>query len=913
MKRYFAAFACLLIPLLAAAQTPDPAANHGAAGVYQSLLKLQTTASFLQVTAHPDDEDGGLLTLLSRGEGVRAGLLTLTRGEGGQNKIGPELFDELGIVRTEELLAAGRYYGVSQFFSRALDYGFSKTLTEPLQKWQFNMSDGGPIAADIVRAIRTFRPDVFSARFGGTTRDGHAHHQASSVLSRVAFLEAGDPAKFPEQIHEGLTPWQPKKMFIDNIRGTEAWTVTYDVGTYDPLLGKSYSQLAWEGLFHQKSQGVGLVHPEAGSRQVYYKRIDGTPLIKVLNAEGEIANPYGTQGTLPRETSFFEGMDETLPGIASRLGPEESKAAWLRPGLVKLAGLAEAALSHFNATRLDSSAQDIARGLELVTELTGRLANAPWKSTGKNEALFLLRIKEEQFRDALNGSLSLSFHSVVEPEKEPESPFPGFRFAVQTMRAAVPGESFPVSATLVNRSGVRIHLLRAELVAPPGWKTMLTTPPAAAELGKNESARARFDVAVAGDAPPTAQMWHRDSIEDSVYTCADPSQIGKPVPDYPLHARFTYSADGVQNTIETTVRTRQIDPLRGEIEHRLAVEPAISVTADPRVAIVPDSEIGQQTFPVELNLLNNDQRARHGTAGLNAPPGWTVTLDKPFSLAEELSAAKLSFSFSPPPETKDGTYFVHAEANGPASFTHSVELLDHPGIGQFFFLRPAQTKVVVVHTASPRGLQIGYVRGSEDAIPEVLEQMGVNLHLLTPEDLATGDLSRYQTIILGPRAYDVRDDLRASNSRLLAYVKNGGRLVVQYNQNTRAFDSGNYFPFPASFPPRNLRVVVEDSPVEMLHPHNALWNYPNRITLNDFNGWVQERSLYCLGTWSSNYTPLLSMHDPGEPPIEGSLVEASDGRGMYIFTGISWFRQLPEGVAGAVRIFVNLITPPAGK
>jgi LmbE family N-acetylglucosaminyl deacetylase len=895
----------------AAAQTPNPAPDHGAAALWQSLLRLRTTASFLQVTAHPDDEDGGLLTMLSRGRGVRVGLLTLTRGEGGQNKIGPELFDRLGITRTEELLAADRYYGVpTQMFTRAVDYGYSKTLAEALEKWRFAEPDGGPVVADVVRAIRRFRPEVFVARFNGTARDGHAHHQASSIIARKAFQEAGDPSKFPEQLREGLLPWRPKKMYVDNVREAEDWTVREDVGVYAPLLGQSYAQLAWQGLSHQRTQGVGQVEPDPGPRPDHYKRIDGTPLVRVLDANGRIDPPFAEGASPDREAGFFDGLDESLPGVAARLGAGEARALFLRPGLVELERVASRALEAFDANHPEKCAPDLARGLALVRELSRKVAASGIPpGPPRAEVLFLLDVKASQFEDALAHALSLDFRSQVEPPQAPGSPFPGWRFPVQTIRSAVPGEWFLVSARFVNRSADSVRLDGIEIEAPAGWTIDRISGPPAGTLSGGEAAEARFRVRAVDGAAPTAPDWHRASHQDPLYRVDDPARIGRALPDFPLRARADFEIDGVTAAVEKTVQTRVIDPLRGEIHQDLPVEPAISVATSPSLFIVPLSRLGSPAGAIEVELKCLAADPRRGRVEISAPEGWSVSEPREFTLAKEGDAKALRFDFTAPRGTRPGTYAISARALAPEVYDREIDFLDHPGIGSFPFLAPARTRVVVVEVRVPPGLRIGYVRGAEDAIPDVLSQLGVDVHELSSEDLAKGDLSTYSTIVTGPRAYDVREDLRKANARLLEYVRRGGRLVVQYNSNTRAFNEGGFLPFPASFPAHNERVTVEDSPVEILDPGDPIWSYPNRITASDFDGWVQERGLYFLGEWSAPYRALLSMHDPGDPALRGSLVMARVGRGTYIFTGLSWFRELPEGVPGAIRIFVNLICP----
>jgi len=890
------------------AQTPDPVADHGAAALRRSLLQLSTTASFLQVTAHPDDEDGGLLTMLARGRGVRVGLVTLTRGEGGQNKIGPELFDALGVTRTEELLASDHFYGVEQFFTRAVDYGFSKTLAEALQKWRFAEKDGGPIVGDLVRVIRRFRPDVLAARFSGTRRDGHAHHEASSILARAAFEEAGDPARFPEQIREGLLPWKPRKLYVGVVRANEDWTVTEDVGAFDPLLGLSYARLAWEGLSRQRTQGVGQVQPDPGPRPDYYKRIDGTPAAAVLDAAGKVEAPFREGKAAAIERGFFDGVETSLPGLASRLGPAEKSVPFLRPALAEFERAIGDASSRFDAARPEKCAEPLGRALAILTPLIGRVEASPLAPPDKAFLRFALERKLEELRGAMSHSLSLLLTARLEPEKEPGSPFPGFRFAVETARVAVPGQTYTVSVSLANRSALPVKILESTLVAPPRWKIEAIAPAAAADLAPNQASRALFRVTVPEDAEVTAPFWRRSSLEDAIYAVDEPSRIGDPLPGFPLRARVRYSAAGAENAIGAVVQTRTIDPLRGEIARELAVEPALSVRPGPPLAVVPLSRLGKESVAIEVAVSAQGSAPRSGNVTLQVPAGWPVPAPLPFSVGPDRPSAGVRFDVSIPAGTRAGVYRVRASADGR---DRTLDFIEHPDIGPFFFLKAAETRVVVLDLAVPPRLSIGYVRGAEDSIPEFLQQLGIDVHLLNAEDLEKGDLSRFATIVTGPRAYDVREDLRRANPRLLDYARAGGRLVVQYNSNTRGFNAGDYFPSPAKFPDENQRVTVEDSPVEMLSPENALWKRPNAITARDFEGWVQERGLYFLGEWSKDYVPLLSMHDPGEAPLQGGLLEAKVGKGTYVFTAESWFRELPEGVPGAIRIFVNLISPPS--
>ena len=903
--RMLVASGAMLTASVACAQTPDPPADHGAAALKRSLLRLSTTHSLLMVTAHPDDEDGGLLTMLARGRGVRVGLVTLTRGEGGQNKIGPELFDALGITRTEELLASDRYYGVEQFFTRAVDYGFSKTLAEALQKWRFADPDGGPVVADLVRVIRRFRPDVLVARFSGTRRDGHAHHEASSILARKAFAEAGDPAKFPDQIREGLRPWQPKKLYVGIIRASEDWTVTEDVGAYDPLLGVSYAQLAWQGLAHQRTQGVGQVAPDPGPRPVYYRRIDGTPAAAVLDAAGKVETPYHEGHAPATENGFFDGIEGAVPAIGS--GPGGKGDAGIHGDLAAFETAVADAAEKFDAARPERCAEPLARALAALSAAATHLDASNLSAERKADARFLLDRKRADLAGALDHALSLALIARLEPEKEPGSPFPGFRFAADTGRVAVPGATYPVSVSVSNRSPAPLRILQTSLVAADGWRIEAVSDAGAVTVAPHASSHALFRITVPTDAPPTAPFWKRATVEDALYTVDDPRMIGDPLPPFPLRARVRYAVGDAENTTETIVQTRTIDALRGEIARELLVEPPLSVRPNPPLVVVPLSRVGRAAERIEVEVSALSPAGGSGTATVLPPAGWTVPTARNFSVTPDRPTASVPLSLSVPAGTRPGVYPLHAEAAGQK---RTIEFIEHPDIGPYCWVQPADARLEVVDLRLPDRLSIGYVRGAEDSIPEFLQQLGIDVHLLSSDDLAKGDLSRYGTIVTGPRAYDVRDDLRRANGRLLEYARGGGRLVVQYNSGTRAMNAGNYFPYPAKFPDDNDRVTVEDSPVEMLAPQDPIWSYPNRITLRDFDGWVQERGLYFLGEWSPQYTPLLSMHDPDEAPLRGGLLVARVGKGTYVFTAESWFRELPEGVPGAIRIFVNLVSPP---
>ena len=522
----------LLATLFVFAAPPETSGDHadpvkplpqdsGFTGLKEMLRRLSTTARLMQTTAHPDDEDGGMLTLESRGKGVSALLLTLTRGEGGQNKVGSNLFDVLGVLRTLELLASDRYYGVEQRFSRVADFGFSKSPDETFQKWH-----GHDIALeDMVRVIRTFRPDVLVARFSGTDRDGHGHHQASAIVTREAFRAAADPTRFPEQIKEGLAPWQAKKLYVGNVCGfmantcpDENYTLRLNTGQRDVLLETSYIEFAMRGLKHQLSQGAGGWSVDPGDRFTYYRRVDS-----VLPAA---ADKNG------HEENFFDGMDTTLPGLASSLGSEEAKVPFLRPALAK----AQKDVS--DATQVDEkNAQDAARplldGLAIVEELIQQIdKNSGLSKPAQQTLLAALRTKRDQFEKAADLALGVELTVSVDAPagKSPEDAF-----------MAIPGQSLNVNVRRTVTTAAQAGPLVFDL--PPGWKSKLIHEQVSSSLG--ESYEAKFQITVPADAPYTRPYWHRDDPEtETINKIDEPQYVTLPFPPPPVHAHVDYTFGG---------------------------------------------------------------------------------------------------------------------------------------------------------------------------------------------------------------------------------------------------------------------------------------------------------------------------------------------------------------------------------
>jgi LmbE family N-acetylglucosaminyl deacetylase len=890
------ACACLLFILVTTlhSDTRPLPEDLGAVHLAQLLTKLKTTARIMQVVAHPDDEDGGLLTLEARGKGASVLLFTVTRGEGGQNKFGTESSDELGILRTLELLEADKYYGVEQRFSHVTDFGFSKTVDETLSKWHGHEV----VVGDMVRAIRMFRPDVLIARFSGTSRDGHAHHQASALLTVEAYRAAGDPTKFPEQIEQGLQPWQPKKLYVGNpprmFQGgnvaDEDYTVKLNTGEYTPLLGMSYTQFALEGLSHQTSQGTGGIRVPPGPRYTYYKLTDST-----------LPKPSG------HETDFFDGIDTSLVGLAARLGAEESKVPFLKPSLESLQRHVDDAVKAYSLQDPSGCAAPLLAGRDETEKLVHQLEDSQLAAAAKDELLTTLRTKLEQFQQAANESLGIFFEITVDPPGPPPGPsyFPRME---QTLSIAMPGQSFTATARLYNRGKATVVPQGFGVEAADGWKIehLTSSKDPQAPLKSGEVSTAQFKLTVLENAKDTKPYFTRGNPEtETVYSISDPTYLTLPWSPYPVHAYATFTMDKGSSEARGVAKIKFVDPTLGQSERPLAVGPPISVLLTSPVAVAPVGGAGKTQIGVSVR--SDVQTPVHAKLKLETPPGWKV---EPAEIAVDLDhdGDLNNYSFLITPQNlHEGTYKVtaRAEYNG-KQYAEGFKVITRPDLDSYYAYRPATEKVEAVDVKLPTNLRVGYIMGAGDEIPSVLQSVGLNTSIITPQELASGDLTRYGTIIVGIRAYDTRTDVREHNRRLLDYVNRGGTLIVQYNQSTGLFNDGHYTPYPAT--EANVRVSVEEQPVEILAPEEQVFNWPNKITTRDFDGWVQERGLYFMSQWDAQFKPLLACNDPGEPPQKGGLLLAHYGKGIYIFSAYGFSRQLPAGVPGAIRLFVNLVS-----
>jgi len=882
-----------ILPLKVSPDKPLPQ-DVGAAGLRLTLKRLSTTARLMHTTAHPDDEDGGMLTFESRGQGTHTLLMTLTRGEGGQNKVGSSLLDSLGVLRTLELLAADRYYGVDQRFSRVADFGFSKSPEETMEKWH-----GHDIAlGDLVRVIRTFRPDVLVARFTGTSRDGHGHHQASAILTREAFRAAGDPKRFPEQIKEGLTPWQAKKLYLgrlcwDNSAECEKdYSVKINSGKSNPDLKGSYIQFAMEGLRHQLSQGAAQWSVDPGDRFSYYKLADST-----------VPNTADASG---HESDFFAGIDTTLPGLAKRLGEEEIKAPFLKASLEEVAK--DIHLANIAAEKNpESAAGPLFDALQEFVGIDHRLAKAGLSGAASfGEVPTVLREKRELCAHAIDLALGVSLEATAQPA--PISP----------------GQSFTVAVRFHNGSKQAVVLNEIALGAGSGWKWSLASKANDSKTGEAKLSRSvppggdaveELSVTAPAQADYSKPYWHRDDpATESVNKIDDPRYVALPFRPPALHVRASYSAGKIHNETLQPVLASFQDEQGAQRQWPTPVVPAFSVLVEPVTQLARVN--GEHAFPVKVRIASKSKG--EGVLRLQVPEKSRV---EPEQIAVQFGEGGGSQEFNfqvlaPAAQERRATIQAVLSSQG-KEFSEGYSVVTREDLGAYYYFQPATQKLSFATAALPPNLRVGYIMGAGDEIPTALEQLGIHAELIPPETLAQNDLSRFSTIVLGIRAYDTQKEVAANNKRLLDYVSNGGTLVVQYNSGAGDFNSGKFTPYPAQA--SRARVSVEEAPVEILAPNDGIFHYPNEITTKDFDGWVQERGLYFMESWDDHFKPLLACNDPGEPSQKGGLLRAQYGKGTYIFTGYAFFRQLPAGVPGAVRLYVNLLSAghenssPSGK
>lgn len=852
--------------------------DGGAVGAWQKILKARTTASVMHTTAHPDDEHGGVITRLSRKDGARLALVTLTRGEAGDNALGPQLFDALGLIRTEELRVSNRYYGVDeQYFTTVADYGFSKRLDEAFDKWGREA-----VLGDVVRAIRISRPFVLLSRFQGSERDGHGNHQAAGLITTLAFKAAGDPTMFPEQIQQGLRPWQPFKVYIGGVREHEAWTVRIDSGEYSPYLGDSFDNLARLGLSFQRSQNGGRYTPGTGASFGYYTRV-GTRLASAPE----------------KETSIFDGLNTSYSGLFSTLGRRSPEG--VADQLARVDGAFGRATADFTMADPSTAVPGLAAALQFIRE-------AMAKSGGDDEAMFLLRIKEHDTEAAITACLGLELSATAQPAglSEPTGPMAAF-VPPPAMAAPVPGQTFEVRAHLANRGRRSIGPAEVTLEAAAGWTARPAGPAGLAEtVGGASGLARRFTVAVAADAPiSTRPYFRRSGLQESRYTLDDPTAFGRAAQPPPLTAVARYVVEGSPVTVREGVRRRESKLPYGDVLREVRSVPRLGVTVSPTAAVIP---LADKTRRVEIRVevVHHADTASTGAVTLAMPPGWTSTpAQQPFSFAR--AGERASYRFTVTATALDArSYRVDAVATSAGqTFREGYEIIDERDLELRYLYRPSTVEVRGLDVVMLPNLKVGYVMGVGDQVPIGLQQLGAAVTLLGERELASGDLSPFDAIVTGTRAYAVREDLKTYNTRLLDYVKAGGNMIVLYN--TAEFVPARFAPFPAENPRNSEEVSEEDSPVEILAPSHQAFRWPNAITRADFDGWIEQRGSKFFSTWDAAYTPMVATFDTGQAPQRGGWLTATHGKGTWTYFAYALHRQLPYGVPGAYRITANLL------
>jgi LmbE family N-acetylglucosaminyl deacetylase len=883
--------------------------DRGAAALWQSLLKLHTRASMIMITAHPDDEDGGLLAYESRGQGARVALLTLNRGESGQNLMNSDYFDAMGLLRTEELLAADQYYGVQQYFTRVIDFGFSKSKRETLEKWK-----NGDTLYDVVRVVRMVRPLVVTSVFVGGNSDGHGNHQVAGQLAQEVFKDAADPKMFPDQIRAGLRPWAPLKMYArvptftvqdghiwdyanDKtyplrffnyvsgkwIEGLPPTNVVIPEGEYDPLLGGTFAQIGREGLGLQKSQNGGVAVPPPGPENSDYHRFGS--LIPASE----------------HENSMFAGIDVSLAGISDLA--KDQNDAFLKQGLDKINSDVEQAMKQFDPRRLDTIAPLLAVGAKDNLSLIGQVASSSLSAGAKYNVLHELRIKQAQFNTALAEALSLSVHATVTSAHPPTGRFARFR-GIQTFRMAIPGQTFYVNVRAANVGGLPVAVRRVWVATPEreAWTVVAEGHLTPETLDPNAVAAQLFQVKIPDNAAYTKPYFTRSNLEESYYKINEPKYLNLPFEPYPVSGWVEFEYDGVPVRVGQVVQTMRSERGRGMVGEPLVVAPAISLWISPRAGVAP---IGAKSFPVSVLVHSNVKGPAKGTVRLDLPAGWDATPESArFSFAKDDQDLSLDFEVHPSSVVAK-SYELRAVANYDGhEYAEGYQRVGYPGLRPYYLYRPATYEATGADVKIAPNLSVGYIVGTGDDVPQSLEDLGIHVSFLNAQDIATGDLSKFGAIILGVRAYAARPELATYNQRLLNYVHQGGVLIVQYQDGTYDHEFGPY-PFTLG---REQTVTQEHCPVEFLEPNNPALVWPNRIGQADFAGWIEERGHGFPQSWDPRWQALVEMHDDEQPPQKGGLLVARYGKGEYVYAALAFYRQLPEGVPGAYRIFANLLS-----
>ncbi len=809
----------LLSPCVLFAQSRQPDASQ----IKLKLKKLNFLGSVLYVAAHPDDENTRVIAYLANERLASTAYLSLTRGDGGQNLIGPEIRDELGVIRTQELLAAREIDGGQQFFTRANDFGFSKNVNETLAIWGKQ-----EILSDVVRVFRQFQPDVVLNRFPPNERAGHGHHTASAVLSLEAFDLSGSPAAYPEQL-KVLPVWQPRRIYMNTgrffnntISETTPGVTVLNVGGYNALLGQSYAEMAATSRSQHKSQGFGSPG----------RRGDANEFFEL--AKGE-----------PSQKDIFDGINTT----------------WTRlKGGEKVIPLVNKAIAEFNPEQPHA----IVPQLLQIRKAIGNLEHSLWKTR-----------KLIEVNQLIQDCLGL------------------FAECTTSQYWIAPSETVTASFEIINRSAAEVKLatLRSTGIA---YDTLVN-----AVLKNNVSLLFKTKRSVQRNSY-SDPYWLKDPHSLGIFTVTDPELIGKPENDYALYVTLDFVVYGEPLSIVVPLLYKWTDPVKGELYRPVEVVPPVFVT------VQNGAWIFTSPAPREIGVVLKSVRegAQSGILKLSLPDGWRTEPEAvSFQLSKRNEEQTKAFKIFPPAQESSGKLRAMAEING-VVYDFSVRTITYDHIPVQTLLPKAEVPLVRIDLRK-EGKVVGYIRGAGDDVPSALRNIGYEVWEMKNEEVTAENLKRVDAVVLGVRAINTNERIRFIMDALLTYVEQGGTLVVQYNTSTD-LETDKYSPYPLTI--SRDRVTEEDAEVRVLKPDHPVLNYPNKITDEDFAGWVQERGLYFPNKWDERYDAILSMNDKGEDPKNGSLLVARYGKGYYVYTGLSFFRELPEGVPGAYRLFANLVS-----
>lgn len=825
MQKIFT-FLTLLIGCTILAQKPQ---KPSAVELYHQIEKLNFLGSVLYVAAHPDDENTRLISYLSNEKNARTGYLSLTRGDGGQNLIGPELRELLGVIRTQELIEARKIDGGEQLFSRANDFGFSKNPDETLQIWDKNQ-----VLSDVIWAIRKFQPDVIINRFDhrspGTT---HGHHTSSAMLSLEAFDKTNDASVFPDQLKYAIT-WQPKRIFFNTSWWFYGSKEKFDAadktnlsklqtGVYYKQFGKSNQEIAALSRSCHQSQGFGNTGTR-GEEDEYLEFLKGE--------------------SLKDKTNLFEGID----------------TSWNRVKNGKEIGtILENVQKNFDFKNPSASISELVKAYDLIQKLDDN----HWKT-----------IKSEEIKKIIAGCAGLYLEAVADNQE------------------VASGSTVKVKLEAINRSNQKMNWNAINTV-PNSFTTLSIT-----ELPNNKLVNQTIELQITDANDYTNPYYLKEQGTDGMYVVNNQENIGKPDVIRQIKVTFLIEIDGVTIPFERNVVYKYNDDVKGEVYQPLDVVPAVTSSIQEKVYIFPNNKEKAVTVKIKAG-----KDAVSGTIQLEIPQNWTVSPTSiPFSIAKKGEEQLAIFNVTPSKEAAEIVLKSVISVDGKTFDKEKIDI-NYPHIFKQMVLKSAEAKAIKLNIKT-KGEKIAYIMGAGDEVPKSLTQMGYEVTILKPEDISTERLQNFDVVMTGIRAYNVVTTLGFKQNILLDFVKNGKTMIVQYNT-LDEFVTKDIAPFPIKI--SRDRVTEENAEVRFLAPNHPILNYPNKITQDDFKGWKQEQGLYYPSEWDKNFTPIISSNDKGEKPKDGAILVAKHGKGHYIYTGISFFRELPEGVAGAFRLLSNMI------